>query len=59
MKAILLVALLVAVPLVAVSPTAEACMPVYTQVDAGPVTVIKRTSCSAPEVYVDGERVLP
>lgn len=58
-KAVLLAALLVAVPLVAVAPAADACMPMYTEVGYGPVKVVKRSSCAAPEVYVNDERVLP
>lgn len=58
-KAILIAALLILVPAVAITPTAEACNPVYTEIEVGPVKVVKRTLCAAPEVYVNDERVLP
>ena len=60
MKTTLLVAaLLLAVPVVALAPTAEACNPVYTEFEVGPVKVVKRTLCATPEVYLNDERVLP
>lgn len=60
-NAILLAALLVALPVaaIAIAPTADACLYVYTEVEVGPVMVEQRSTCSAPRIYVDGDPLLP
>lgn len=56
---LLLAALLLAVPAIAVTPTADACIQVYIGFTAGPVEYRQNSPCSEPQVYVDGEPVLP
>lgn len=50
----LIVAALLLMTAIAVVPSASAgpdCYPVYSRTDVGTYSVVRRTSCSAPEVY--------